>query len=112
MKNFSISHFINEGTAVFFNQSTRDHYASAQATVENESPSIKNVWQSYYEFNGSSREAYYSIGGAFIQFLIEREGMDKFLAFISDQSYEHGVEIYGEKLEQIITDFETMLISG
>ncbi len=99
---------INEGTAVYFDQTSRDQLALARKAIKEKgysSISLKEIWN-----NRVMPEAVmYPIGGAFVKYLIDTEGKDKYLELFKDQTYQNGHKIYGDKFEKIVSEFENSL---
>lgn len=100
---------INEGTAVFFDLTSENKLLLAKQRInENKlkSLSIKSLWSNW---KSVKPEISYPISGAFIKFLIDSEGKEKFLNLYKNQSYENAKTIYGEKLNIIISEFEFLI---
>lgn len=102
---------INEGAAVYFDQTGRNHLTQAKRQIKNsniKAISIKKLWLNWPgERTGSFNT--YPLAGAFVEHLIDQEGMDKFKELLKDQSYENAKVIYGDKIDDIIADFEKKL---
>ena len=106
---------INEGTAVYHDQTGRDRLAVARqaqagATSESGAPlppvALRALWDDWTLLPG---EAAYPLAGAWIERLVARGGREKFLTFFTDQSRAHAREVYGAELETWIDAFEADL---
>jgi len=97
---------INEGIAVYFDQTDRDRYAVARAALQQhgaESVSIRTLWT---DWDAWPSRVTYPVAGAFVQGLIEAEGMAKLRQLARDQTLDHAQQIYGDDLDAIIRDVE------
>jgi len=103
---------INEGAAVYFDQSGRDQkeltrdwlYRRNQMKV-----SLVDVWTNWKKYPD---ELSYPLAGAFVGELIRTHGMDKFRSLLSDQSLENARFLYGPGLDDFIRSFEASLSSA
>jgi tetratricopeptide (TPR) repeat protein len=85
---------INEGVAVAFDLSERDRMKMAR-----EANSDNWTIQELMDQSGALSEAtVYPIGGAFIEFLMEKKGGDTLKLLLKEQTYERLLELYGEEL--------------
>lgn len=103
---------VNEGTAVFMDQTGRDRLALARKTLaeartEAGAPlpavSLRALWD---DWTLLPDDVSYPVAGAWIERLVAKGGREKFLAFFTDQSREHAREVYGADLEAWIDGFE------
>ncbi|MFO7610041.1 MAG: hypothetical protein R6X35_12750 [Candidatus Krumholzibacteriia bacterium] len=106
---------INEGTAVFHDQTGRDRLAVARralaaATTEAGGPlppvALRALWD---DWSLLPAVASYPLAGAWVERLVEKGGREKFLEFFKDQSREHARQVYGADLEGWIDGFEADL---
>lgn len=96
--------FINEGTAVYFDMTNRDKITSAKSAIEEKDViiDIKSMWQ-----NKNIEEAVlYPVAGAFVEYLIVHGGKNNFLELFKNQTLENAYKIYGDTLNNWISDFE------
>ena len=92
---------INEGVAVYFDQSHKNNLALLKPNKEF-FKSIPDFWK-----NESAGEAMlYPLGGELVKRLIENFGREKFLVFMNDQSYENARIVFGEKLDAVLKELE------
>ena len=105
------SRLVNEGTAVYFDLTSRDKFSSALKAMRRtraDSVSVRRLWEDL-----EVREAVlYPIAGAFIEMLILKEGKEKYLQLTADQRYTNAQKIYGDKLDEMIAWFEKELNSA
>jgi len=103
---------INEGTAVYLDQTGRDRLAvardalaAARADTSAVLPpvSLRALWD---DWSLAPDSVTYPLAGAWIARLVEKGGKEKFLRFFADQSRDHAREVYGEDLEGWIDEFE------
>lgn len=102
---------INEGTAVYHDQTGRDQLAKARKALgdqENETVrvSVAALWE---DWSLLPAEVSYPVGGAWVKVMIDRGGREKFLEFFRDQSLDHAREVYGTDLQSWLEEFETAL---
>ena len=91
---------INEGLAVYFDQSGENKLKLAKKLRPNKI-SIRKYW-----LNWQTNKFSYAMAGAFVEFLLKKEGQENMLALVVDQSYGNALKIYGAKLERLISEFE------
>ncbi|MBC8052602.1 MAG: tetratricopeptide repeat protein [Sphingobacteriaceae bacterium] len=104
------SAMINEGTAVYFDQEKINRLQHARTVVRNAgliSITLKEFW------NGSNIDGKVldAVTGAFIEYLIEKKGKDKFLQLFRDQTYENAVRVYGSDFSSMEAGFVKSLLS-
>ncbi len=103
--------FINEGTATCFNLYNRNRIKMAKKARAETNVPIIEMWKNEKAFRGINQDNAYAIAGAFVSFLIEKEGREKFLKLLENQSIENAKEIYGNGLYEIIEEFEKTIKS-
>lgn len=100
--------FIDEGTAVCFDQSNQNRLKQVKdwISVNEEKIVLKDYW-----VNGRdhAEEILYPLAGLFVQELIEKFGKEKFLEFFKDQTYENAKLVYGKVLDATIKEFEVKM---
>ena len=99
------SELINEGTSVYFDQSKQDkeNIVRNWLTKNEKKVAIKDMWSNWKSY---PIELSYPLSGLFVKVLIDSFGKEKFLEFFKIQTYENAKNIFGDKLDQIIVDFE------
>ncbi|RIJ47971.1 tetratricopeptide repeat protein [Maribellus luteus] len=102
------TNFINEGTAVCFDQSGQDRLKRIKNWIKanDQKIEIKDYWKNGKEY---SYEILYPLAGLFVQELIEKYGKEKFLEFFKDQTYENAQLVYGKELFMFIKEFENKI---
>ena len=103
--------FINEGTAVVFDQTDRDRISVARDAIKVKglvSLSIKDMWNP----KTADLEILYPVSGAFVEFLINKEGKEKFFQLFKNQTYENAKVVYGEAFDSLILEFEQLLFKS
>ena len=97
--------FINEGTAVCFDQTNHERLQQVKERIASGDMqiSIKGCWE---DGNLYPDEILYPLSGLFVEGLIDKFGREKFLEFFSDQTYDHARDVYGNKLDIFIREFE------
>ncbi len=106
-----VTGLINEGGAVYFDQNTGFTFEERVKQVSKKARKnldIKDMWANWGSY---TENVGYPVGGAFIEYLVKKAGVDKLILLLSDQSYENAVEIYGSNLDLYITDFENWVES-
>lgn len=98
--------FINEGTAVCFDQTDQDRLKQVKDWVaaNNKHIAIMDYWK-----NRTEDEILYPLAGLFVEKLIDTFGKEKFLAFFSDQTYENAKAIFGDGLDRVIEELENKI---
>jgi tetratricopeptide (TPR) repeat protein len=101
---------INEGMAVYFDLTGENKLEMARYQLKKhriEAFSLVRLWQ---DWKWLPNTVSYPVAGAFVKFLIEREGEAKFKRLIVDQRYENAQAVYGpQKLDALIREFEAEL---
>lgn len=102
---FNKTRFINEGTAVCFDQTHQDRLTQIKDWIatNNKQISIKDYWK-----NGGmyDEEILYPLSGLFVKELINTFGRDKFIEFFSNQTYENAKTVFGNELDKMIQEIE------
>lgn len=104
----TITSFINEGTAVCFDQSNQDRWQQVKewAATNNKKIKVMDFWMYGSE---QSDEILYPLAGLFVQELIARFGKEKFLEFFVNQTYENALFVFGSEVEASIKEFEARI---
>jgi hypothetical protein len=110
---------INEGTAVYHDQTGRDQLARARAAMAGDpdadseadsegriAVSVAALWE---DWSLLPAEISYPLAGAWIKVLVEKGGRDKFLGFFRDQRLAHARQVYGPGLQMWMEDFDADL---
>jgi tetratricopeptide (TPR) repeat protein len=105
----SKSGFINEGIAVYFDQTRRHRLANAREAVRQSKLTKLNLKEYWQGRQSRSETLSYPVAGAFIERLMERGGPEKLKQLASDQSFESARRIYGADLDEWIATFEKEL---
>lgn len=100
--------FINEGTAVCFDQTNQYRLNKVKSWIRTNEKKIeiKDIWENGREY---SEEILYPLAGVFVKELIERFGKEKFLEFFKNQTYENAQLVYGMELFMFIKEFENKI---
>lgn len=95
---------INEGTAVYFDQTKRDKMEQARAAVKTAGVTITiaEIWNS----RSLDETVLYSVAGGFVELLLEKAGKAKFLAFFKNQTVDSARLIYGVEFDTLVKEFE------
>jgi len=96
---------INEGIAVYFDQTTRNKMDQARKALPEGEFYLLELWESptHYE-----RDLSYPMGGAFIDFLMNKEGSAKLKELLKNQTIENAKAIYPD-FKDLVKTFEAML---
>jgi len=99
--------FINEGTSVAFDMTSKSKLELAQGYKVTEGFEGKiliiDAWKNPDKY---PEWVYYPLAGEFIKRLIAKGGNEKFLKLITNQKYEYAKELYGQILEEVIEELE------
>lgn len=100
--------FINEGTAVCFDQTNQNELKKVKYWIRTNDKKIeiKEIWKNGREY---PEEILYPLAGLFVQELIEKYGKEKFLEFFKNQTYENAQLVYGMELFIFIKEFENKI---
>lgn len=97
--------FIDEGTSVAFNLTDVNLMREARAAARISAVPVYVV--GFWDDRAQVPELLlYPIAGAFVKRLIERGGRDAFLRLLQRQTLEDARQIYGDRLDEIIAEFE------
>ena len=96
---------INEGICVYFDQTSRNKMDEARKVLPKNKFQLFELWQSPTQYE---RDLSYPMGGAFIDFLINKEGKAKMKMFLKDQTIENAEEVYPD-FKNLVKVFEAML---
>jgi len=102
---------INYGTAKYLSYSDKNIFEDAKKAVIEKgvsSISIKDIWA----VNNTKSELFNIISAAFVQYLIEKEGKEKFLKLFNNQTLYHAKQVYGDEINKLISDFEAKLFTS
>jgi hypothetical protein len=100
---------INEGTAVYFDQTKGSRFERARTVLKSGGSPIKiNIYQ-IWNSRALDEKVFYAVAGAFVEFIVEKEGKDKFLQFFINQSIENARVVYREKFDFLVSEFERSL---
>jgi hypothetical protein len=113
MSNYSVpilkkTEFISRGVAVYLDQTNVDKEQTVKEWLKsnNEKVDIKDIWK-YWQFY--PYEFSYPLSGLFVSELINSFGKDKFLEFFNEQTYENAKLVFGNKLDEVIQNFENKI---
>ena len=67
---------------------------------------MKEIWNN----RSLSEEVLYPVGGAFVKYLIDTAGKDKFIELFKNQTYENARKVYGDNFETLVVGFEKSLL--
>lgn len=93
---------INEGVAVYFDQTNRDRYKVARESLGNDKIDIIDLWKHPDHY---PRSYNYTIGGAFIAFLMEHGGEARLKELLANQTPKAAAQIYDD-FDALIAAFE------
>lgn len=103
---------INEGTAVYFNQTKENKLENAKnymAKINIASISVKDLWK---DWTMVDQGLSYPLAGAFVSEFVNKFGEDGLIKILPDQTYENSRKIFGEELDTLIGTFEKKLNNG
>lgn len=105
------SAIINYGTAKFLSNIDKNLFQEAKEAVAKKGVktiSIKDIWA----VNNTKSELFNIISAAFVQYLIEKEGKDKFLELFKNQTFYQAKKVYGDDINNIMSEFESKLFAS
>ncbi|NMC68129.1 MAG: tetratricopeptide repeat protein [Spirochaetales bacterium] len=105
-----VSPIIFEGFGYYIEKYNSDLYKEAKEVIKNQnilSFTIKKLW---LDWNAMPSQVKPSISAAFVKYLIEVGGIQKFNELLKDMSYGNAEKIYGSSLEKIISDFDKKVL--
>jgi len=100
------SDFINEGIAVYFDQTTRHRMRAAKKHLNGQQTDILAHWENPKKENFQYN---YSVGGAFVEWLFENGTPDQMKALLKDQSVKSAQKIYPD-FHHLVMAFQIELI--
>lgn len=105
-----ISPLIFEGFSYYIEKYNNDVYKEAKDLIKSQnipSFSIKKLWLDWNIYPAQIKPA---ISAAFVKYLIEIGGTEKFNELLRDMQYSNAEKIYGNSLTNIILDFEKKIL--
>lgn len=105
-----ISPLIFEGFGYYIEKYNNDIYKEAKELIKNQnisSISIKKLW---LDWNSYPIQIKTFISAAFVKYLIEIGGTEKFNELLKDMQYINAEKLYGASLTNIILDFEKKIL--
>jgi tetratricopeptide (TPR) repeat protein len=102
--------FINEGIAVYFDQTNQDKMELAKTILKQKGIKHLSIVELWNNGNFLIDDDSYPLAGAFVKYLIDCEGEEKFRSIIADQSYQNAKAVYGDRLDRLIKNFEEALL--
>jgi tetratricopeptide (TPR) repeat protein len=105
-KPIRFSGLVDEGIAVYFDQSGRNRLKTAQRAVRAAKLSGISMDDLWVNFWSKTNEPTYAIAGAFIERLRNKGGEAKLKDLLHEQTIEAAFRIYGPELATWITEFE------
>jgi len=106
-----VTGLINEGIAVYHDQTGRDQMALAREALA-DAPELAiqvelaALWE---DWSLMAVDVSYPVGGAWVKVLIDKGGKEKFLEFFRDQRLANAREVYGSDLQGWMDEFTTAL---
>lgn len=99
---------INEGTAVCFDQTNQNRVQLVKDWLKanNKTISVKEIWTNWRMY---PEDLTYPLSGLFVKELIDNFGAEKFKEFFKNQTIENAETVFGDKLDQLIKDFENKI---
>jgi hypothetical protein len=101
LKTTSTSQLINEGVAVYFDQTKRNKMTTAQIALKGKPLDIYDLWTG----RQGNADVLYPVGGAFIEYLMNQGTSDQLKKLLTRQSVENAKSIY-QNLDQLVKEFE------
>jgi len=95
--------FINEGIAVYLDQSNRNRIETAMEALNGEKLSLFELWDNPTR----NLDILFPVGGAFIEFLLDNGTKSQLMELLSNQSRENAMEIYPD-FEVLEVQFENI----
>ncbi len=89
----SATRLINEGVAVYFDQTNRDRFSVAKESISGNDFDVIDLWENPKKY---PNEYYYTIGGALISFLFEKGTDDQLKRLLKDQTVKSARSIYSD----------------
>jgi O-methyltransferase involved in polyketide biosynthesis len=85
--------FINEGVAVYFDESGQDRFAAARTLLAGKDINIRDLWENPVNF---PEEYNYAVGGAWIAYLFKNGTTEQIKKLLKDQPVASAKAIYPE----------------
>lgn len=99
---------VDVGTGIYFNQDWNDKIDWASHILLDDTPHVvvhvKDLWKDWRTYD--TVKGVFVFAGAFVQYLLQTGGKEKYLMLLQNQTYDNAKIIYGDALETMITDFE------
>lgn len=101
---------INEGTAVYFDQTNqnKEQIVKDWLKANDKKISIGEIWTSWKNY---PEVLTYPLSGLFVKELIDNFGQEKFIEFFGNQTYKNAKIVFGDRLDKVISDFENKINS-
>lgn len=100
------SRIIKEGFGVYIDQNDKNLLQIARDRLTKDKFSFFELWEEPLKYE---RNLGYPVGAAFIEFLLNKGGKKKLMAFLKNQSIENGKQVYPDFLDWVKV-FEAMLL--
>lgn len=103
------SAIISFGTALYLANPQKNMMSDAQEVIKAKNisnVSVNDIWV----VNRTDSELYNTVSAAFVQYLIEEQGKEKFLELFKEQTYYNAKKVYGKKFDSLIKVFEDKLL--
>lgn len=97
---------INEGTAVFFNQSMDNKLLTLKKLMETNGINQVKIKDNWEKFELGNEAVSYALAGAFISDFVEKFGIKGLIKILDNQTYKNAKSIFGNELEVMISEFE------
>lgn len=99
---------INEGTSECFDQTYQDREQMVKDWIKTNDKKIEieEIWINWKDYRD---ELTYPLSGLFVKELIDIFGKDKFIEFFGKQTYDNAKLIFGDKLDNVIQEFENKI---
>lgn len=100
---------INEGIAVYYDHNNLypiEERLKNISTENKKNVSIKDLWSNW---GRQHSKLTYPISGGFIKYLIDKEGINKMILLLKNQSYLNAKDIYGNEIDKLIIEYEELI---
>lgn len=101
-----IAPLIFEGFGYYIEKYNNDLYKEAKDLLKSQNISSFSIKKLWLDWNAYPNQVKPSISAAFIKYLLEVGGNQKFNELLKDMTYANAEKIYGSSLTTIISDFE------
>lgn len=102
---------INEGVAVYFDFRKNSKIIDRIKQFEKMKPKKVDMNELWNNWRNIPHQISYPVSGGFIEFLIEKEGLEKLILLIADQSYENANRIYNNQFGEYLLEYEEFINS-